>query len=856
MSFLQEMPRMDEPTDTTAQTLFQQRLAFFKTHGKHKTQYDGFCHHADQAPGHSDSLTPTALAQLCDSVPPPEPDSLQPSSPAVVCTPCSQGKQAAATHSPTAPIITPQPVQSDLSTHLGPGVHDSAQDDHAETAWPSQHGLAGQLPQVPPPGSQTHQQQQLEEGGVQPAGSSHPKQLMLQSPPEGLPIVLAHPPAASLKPAKRKLQINLTHSSIRPRKSHRTSTLLAGIKQAFAHRLWQTLGDFLQEVDINRFTFSGKPLTRGQSLSRVTGPSTPAFLPEEYVDTRPLAYPHLLQQENHQPLAPPQPTQTPDPVLNHWPPVHTQLQQQHHTSHESAEHQIARQAADRTPPLQTPDLVSNCHHATHMAFPTQPASVATPAVSSAQAASPSLPNSQAISGQHPLPMGQLCQSGGSPSCVHNPANQSPIQTVVRVLDRLFSGSKAQQAATPQSSSRHTHVQPPPPAPHPAPQGDDKLPAYTVTPHPTSNSRSDGIQQCQWPTASGLYAAPQPTLWFSPDTPAGAETSVQTVLPLPQQQTASPQRQPPQAFLQQEPHQPVGLPNHHGQVPVSHHAHACAHLQALQHRLPCCPAMQVTEQQGGLHSASSLATPLQEGLNSSLGAVDTDSRQHELATTARDAAWAAPDRASEKPYQSVCKPSPSTSARAQTDSDSPGLTADLLLRSPERTLAPSSARLSSPLVLWNSLSSSGASSCSHEPQQFKLKLSASNAMPLQQQNIPQQQHRQQQQQQWQLDQPHTAMQHRPPWLAASGTVRTASAIHSPLASFNKRGCLASSRPAQVGVSSGAPQKQLAGQHASGDKLNALEQIVIGAKRMLRSLDLAVGAPHPPACIPDRVMPCSD
>lgn len=821
----------------------QQRLACFETQGKHKTQYEGLRHRADQAPGHSDSLTPTALAQLCDGVPPPEPDSLQPSSLTVVCTPCTQGKQAAHTH--TAPVATPQPVQSGLSTHSGPGVHDSAQDDHAETAW--------QLPRVPTPHLQAHQQQQREEeGGMQPAGSGHPEQLMLQSPVKGVPTVLARPPAASIRPSKRKLQINLAHSSTRPHKSHRTSTLLAGIKQAFAHQLWQTLGDVLQEVDINQFTFSGKPMTRGQSLSRVAGPSTPASPPEQYVDTRPLAYLHLLQQENHQPLAPPQPTQTPDPVLNQWPPVHTQLQQQHHKCHESAEHQIARRAADRPPPLQTPDLASNRHYATLMASPTQPANVATPAMSP-QEASLSLPNSQAISGQHPLLMGQLCWSSchsrGSPSRAHTPVNHTPIQTVVRVLDSLFSGSKAQQAAPPQSSSRHAHAQPPPPAPHPAPLRADKRPAYTANPHSASNGRSDGVQQCQWPTALGMYAAPQPILGFPRDTPAaGTETCVQTALLSPQQLTASPQRRPPQAFLQQDAHQPVSLPIHPVQVAVPHHAHACAQLQAdtLQHRLPCCPAMQVAEQQGGLPSAVSLATPLQKDLNSCLGAVDTDSRQHELATIARDAAWAGPSQACEKPYQSVYNPSPSTSAWSQADPHSPGLTADLLLRSPEGMPAPSSARKSSPSLLWNSLSSSGASSLM--PQQ-STEPSASRGRALQQQNSPhQQQNSPQQQQQWQLDQPHTAMQHRSPWLAASGKVRTASAIHSPPDSLRKGGCLASSRPAQVVVPSGL---QLACQHVSGHKLNALEQIALSARRMLRSLDPAVGAPHPPAPIPGRV-----
>ena len=142
-------------------------------------------------------------------------------------------------------------------------------------------------------------------------GSDHQQEPTLQSPAEGVAAMLTRPPSVSLEPSKRKHQINLAPRATRPHKSPSSSSVLAGVKQEFAHRLWRTLGDVLQEVNIDNFTFSGKPMTRGQSLSPTAGPSTPAFPPQQYVDTRPLAYVHLLQQENHQLLAPPQPTQTP-----------------------------------------------------------------------------------------------------------------------------------------------------------------------------------------------------------------------------------------------------------------------------------------------------------------------------------------------------------------------------------------------------------------------------------------------------------------------------------------------------------------------------------------------------------------
>ena len=393
---------------------------------------------------------------------------------------------------------------------------------------------------------------------------------------------MTRPPSVSLEPSKRKRQINLAPRATRPHKSPSSSSVLAGVKQEFAHRLWRTLGDVLQEVNIDNLTFRGKPITRGQSLSPTAGPSTPAFPPQQYVDTRPLAYVHLLQQENHQLLAPPQPTQTPptpDSVPNQWPPVHTQLQQQHYTFDKSAEYQMLSHAAVRTPPFQTPDLASNCQHATPLAPPTQQTSVGAPAMSSPQQVSPSLPNSQGISGQHPLLCWSSCHSGGSPNHAQRPASHTPIQTVQRVLDTLFSGSTAQQASPlPQSSSRHAHAQQATPLAHPALGGADQRPPYSVIPPPAVNSRSDTVQQCHWHSASGMYGEPQPASELPPDKQAAG--CVQPGLPSPHQQTATLHAQSPQPCIQQDAHQPSGLPPiHHVQVPLTHYPHACAHLQA-------------------------------------------------------------------------------------------------------------------------------------------------------------------------------------------------------------------------------------------------------------------------------------
>ena len=64
---------------------------------------------------------------------------------------------------------------------------------------------------------------------------------------------------------------------------------------------WQTLGDVLQDIDINDITIKGFPLNRGTEVSAVAGPPTPMYSPPQIVDTRPLAYLHLLSQESHIP---------------------------------------------------------------------------------------------------------------------------------------------------------------------------------------------------------------------------------------------------------------------------------------------------------------------------------------------------------------------------------------------------------------------------------------------------------------------------------------------------------------------------------------------------------------------------
>lgn len=804
---------MDERTDTTGQKPTQQREACCETQSEHVSEHKGHsgCASANQVPGYSHSRMLTSPAQLRHSVPPPE--HAQCSNTPAFSAQCTRRKESADIHSPTALVTTPLPVQSGLSTQSGQGGHGAAQADHANAAWPQQHGWAGQLRRVPPPCQQAHQQQQ-QEAGVQPTGSGEQEEAVVQSPAEGLPAMLACPPAASPTPSRRKRHIDLTPRPTRPRKSHRTITRSAGIRPA--HPLWRTLGDVLQDLDINHFIFSGKPLTRGQSVSAGAGPSTPAALPQQYMDTRALAYFPLLQQETNQPSssAQPTPTQTPLPpesLLNRWPPMSTQLQQQQqHTCNGSTQHSMFRQAADTTLPLQRSGLAASCHDAAHMAPAIQQPTGGSPAMSSPQPPHPSFPPSQGISLQHPWHTGQhswsSCHSNGSPSNPQNP--QSPTQSVLRVLDRLFSGSKAQQRGPLPSSGRHAraHAQPSPNAPHPERRGANQRPPDALTPNSASKSCNVGVQHCQWPAASGVYTAPPPAWRCPPETPATqAEGSVYTLVPCCQQQWQA--RQP----YQQDAHQAVGLPaapDMH--LPVPNHAHAAAQAETLQHQSP-----------------------------------NTGIKQHGVATRE-----AAPSSDPEKPYQALC----SRSTRSPADPGRPAMKAQLPLPSPERMPAPSSACHSSPMLLWTSSSSAGPGASLLMPQHSR-EVSTSMARPHQQENSQQQKNSPQQQQLG--SHPQTAMQDRPPWLAASGRTRSASVIHRSPDRPNKSRCLTSFRPANVMVLPGAQAGQLAGQHSSGGHLSAVEQIAVSAKGVLRSLDLAVTASHLHlAYVHERVMLFSD
>ncbi|KAA6419786.1 MAG: hypothetical protein FRX49_10319 [Trebouxia sp. A1-2] len=108
---------------------------------------------------------------------------------------------------------------------------------------------------------------------------------------------------------------------------------------------WQTLGDVLQDMNLNDITVKGCPLRKGAEVYAVA-PLTPMYSPFQLVDSRPLAYFTMQSQENQTPasdLLPfsppasflmssehqPQGSQTPcqaNPHLQHLCQVHSQSQ--------------------------------------------------------------------------------------------------------------------------------------------------------------------------------------------------------------------------------------------------------------------------------------------------------------------------------------------------------------------------------------------------------------------------------------------------------------------------------------------------------------------------------------------------
>ena len=852
----------------------EQRLACLETQAEHRGSCpsEALAEAADQLLGDSHSITPTATAQIGNLLPP---ELVHSAGTSISTALWTQANQAAATRSP---IVSAEPLlhgQSGLFTQLLQGEHDTALDGHAEALSVSNHNSAWGLPgaDAQPNHCQQAQQQQV---SFSPTVSGQHQALPPQSPAEGLKAMFARPAVSPKPPMKRYPP--LTHRSDKRYRSHRSKAKPANaacIQQAFPHRQWHTLDDVLQDLDMNDITFVGTPIIQDQRVSALAGPSTPAFLPEQYVDTHPSAYLQLPQQEN-QPASPSQPTHTlqpPSPAtglerqrpplcMPSQPATQPQQQQQHQSQEQQQQHRYTpsvsqmapqhEQAAVSVLPLLLFDLAASGHDGRHVAASAQQRlpSTTTPTLSS-----PSLLHHATLL-QPPQHMGQFSsRSSHNSSCPEDPQDlPSPSRSVALALDRLFS-TNAQPTTSIQRRERHRQAQQSPSAGGIPTPSSSQFPAPNCIAHTVPISWDGVTQHGPMPAASDLYA-PQPASSLLPDTPAalaqgGAGES--SVLQTPWSQWQQPESYLQEPNLQQDVDQAaypdaIQMPDSAADPAVAQHVQlpllydcASAHLPAnsLQSQLPPCPATETTNQQGGHGSA----TPLQEArLNGCLDALDTGSRQHQLVNSG--AAWADSSTAADKAHQSRC--TPSTSTISQSDPDSPTMIAQLPLCSPERMSAASSALYSPPVVLWNSPASSAASLPIAQQGGQDGQPATSPSRPILQQNS---QHQLQQGQQQLHRVNHTAMQSS----SQHGRISPPAAMNRPFDILDNGNCFTAfnHRPAEVVAPSGPATAQLVDEQGS---FHALEEIALRAKRLLKSLEPACSAAQlHPACAYDRVMP---
>ena len=872
----------------------EQRLACWQPQAKPATEHRVSCpsealaEAADQLLGYSQRTSPSAKAWLGNLLPP---EPVCSAGPRIATAPCTQANQSAATSSPAVPVRPLPHGESGLFTQLL--QRDAALDDHGKAPLVSKNNSAWGLPGADPQPDHCQQTQQ-QQVSLSPTVSRQHQELLPQSPAEGLKAMFFCRPAVSSK-TSMKHYLPLTHRSDKRYKSRRAKAKPADatcIQQAFPRRQWQTLDDVLQDLDINDITFVGTPMIQDQRVPAVAGPSTPACLPEQHEDIHLLADLQLSQQEN-QLASPAQPTHTPPSPYpatglgGQWPPLnmpwqpaaqpqqhhqhqqHKQQQQQHHytpsVSQMTPQHE---QAAVSALPLLLGDLAATGHDGRHMAASAQQRlpSMITPTV-----ICPQLPHHATLLQlpQHVSHFnGRSSHNGNIPEDPQNP--QSPSHCVALACDRLCSGTDAQPITSVQSRERCRQIQQSLSAGDIPSPSSDQPPAYNPAAYKAPNSWYFVSQHGPLPAISGLYPAAVQSASTLPDmTAALARGGAAEKTPL---QTPCLQWQQPESHLQEPTLQQgvdqaaypnaIQLPhpaaNPAANPAVNSAANSAANPAAAQHVLhdntsaqlranslqpqspSPSPAVQTAKQRGGLCSA----IPVQEAsLNGSLDALGTGSIEHELVDGG--AAWADPGASGDK---APC--TPSTSTRSRSDPDSPAMIAQLPLCSPERMSAASSVLYSSPVLLWNSPTSSAASLPIAQQGGQDGHLAASLSRPVQQQNS-QHQHQHQQGQQ-QLDPnrvKHTAIQGS----FQHGRNSPLAAKHTHLENVDKGShfIASSHRSSKKLVPSAWATAQLGDEQGS---LQALEEIVLRARHVLKSLEPACNAAQLHPAFPcDTVMP---
>ena len=663
---------------------------------------------------------------------------------AVSTAPSSPGEAAGSTVRLNASAKSPPPAASGSLVQLLQDSQEFNANQQAAAELPPSSASPAAKPsvkyqslwlQLQHPAGQQHQPQQTQAEGEQRATAAEQD---LLSPAQGLQARLAYPPASSPTPSRRRCHHQQSH---RHHKSHsRKKAKLdsaAGKQPARAYWQWHTLGDVFQDLNVNDVIFTGRPMHNGQPIQ--AGPATPAFQPEQYVDTRPLAYLHLLLQQENQPASMPHHIQT--SYLHHsaaeaanqgqspfvpWEPS-TQLRQHNQAQ---ATPQFTPQPAcpstlDLGQHMQTPHLHTDRSNAA--APSTQPAPLlrrptslhgsAPVAVQPrlTAAASPvedmhQIPSDQTACSAESSPIPEPAQTSpvrnkskpdnGSNSSILPPAPlHSPSHSLERALDRLFSSraqvhrSSAGSLPGPLqqcSSSRHPTL---PPVVVGSPS------ERRLTHRATSDSLHTHRQPSPPPTCTCLHPQLQPTASILPRTSAayGAGT-MHIIMPSPQLPMCWPQPGPPEPQLQV-----------HGVFQADILQAEPSHLQGYHTgSMQSLPVQPMPSPQ--LHAAwpaplghcSASAAASQQHPSASLPAIfaapqedSKSSKQQQLTSTGPELVSDAAAGRNDSLPQCISGSPPSPPAGSSPETCEP------LPCSPERASSPPATICPPPVVLWNS-----------------------------------------------------------------------------------------------------------------------------------------------------------
>lgn len=784
------------------------------------------------------------------------------------------------------------PLQSGFFTQLLQDAHDTDVDQEpaavfcghqcsaAESLLGHQHGLLH-------PQSPACQQQESEGAVGQPHAMRPQQQRPLLSPVQALHASFARPWPPSYTPSSHSLKSKKQHKPDKKRAKLRSA---ARTKQGLSYWHWQTLGDILQDLDVNDIIFTGKPMQRSRGVPAVLGPSTPAFMFEQYVDTHPLEYLHLLQHENQPPCLyqPASAPQLPHSALPSFAPRQqsAQLGQHYHAqaSLQSPVQTLRPYSSTFGPEL--PIQISTTHRdrtrqAAHSALPQLCCGLAAPlntapcTTYTAQAPAtlamfaPQLPQhptslTHQWSISNPHQTSQLQQSSlnndGSPEDAASTRLQSPGHSMERALDRLFSSTTRQHAShtdqmpsTSEASCREARQA--------APSGHNSF--VSVDPHlahlsqAAPNSLSGHAQHQQQPAA--LYSAPQSASGPPPVTPAVlVEETDHTALSLAQLQQLEHQQQTykfSQARCQPAVMQSAALPSQHTLQTLSLSVPAHGYSSSPQLQASCtdpqqlrvqsqCLETEVTDQPGS--PASPLDGLPHKHLNSSRLKINLKGTTQQEAT--RGSVRTALTTSSPQHAMASCSPSTRSSPPLASLAGSSALP----LCSPEGMPLACPAFCHSPVMLWNSPDSSAAPV--PKPQQGREDglPSCSGATSLSQHLTPQKLH---------LASPHQSMQHSPPLLplpALPGRPSLGPTIQNPPDSFPEvelaLPLLGNSHRQPDLLPVPAASAWEASERGCSRQPYALADIAFSAKRVLQSLAVAIGASDSqPLEAHDRVTP---